>query len=81
MLYFKLEFLRLQDVTQNLEKPCVLDLKLGFQAYNKEKLASQSVKMKETTSASHGIRITGLCVRKTHNFFKKIIALIHFSFT
>ena len=55
------EFLKLQDLTINLSKPCVLDMKMGV-FFDLEKKASQIKKITNSTSATLGYRICGLFV-------------------
>ena len=43
-----------------MTKPCVLDIKLGSQAYNPKKLARQQWKAENSTSTVHGFRICGM---------------------
>ena len=56
-----IEFLKLQDLTNHLIKPCVLDLKMGGNI-NPEKEVSQMMKMGSSTSLNLGFRICGLFV-------------------
>lgn len=73
----KERFLLLEDLTCDMAKPCIIDIKMGSRQYgidaNKEKITSQKLKCKNTTSLKLGIRLCGLQIY--NNVTKKFFIL------
>ena len=56
---FAVELMKLVDLTKDMQKPCLLDVKLASKPYNPKKLARQQQKIDMSTCKSHGFRLCG----------------------
>ena len=52
-------YIAMEDLRKDMEFPCILDIKMGSQAYNPLKIARQTSKIASSSSASHGFRLCG----------------------
>ena len=53
----------MEDLTRGMKTPRILDLKMGFTAYNIKKFETQAKKYKESTCSTEGFRFAGFKVR------------------
>eukprot|EP00638_Chattonella_subsalsa_P021093 CAMPEP_0117889682 /NCGR_PEP_ID=MMETSP0950-20121206/22763_1 /TAXON_ID=44440 /ORGANISM="Chattonella subsalsa, Strain CCMP2191" /LENGTH=379 /DNA_ID=CAMNT_0005748571 /DNA_START=65 /DNA_END=1202 /DNA_ORIENTATION=- len=65
------ELITLEDLTQTFENPCILDLKMGIRQHginvSSEKVKSQTLKARSTTSFKLGFRFNGMQVWNKQN--------------
>jgi hypothetical protein len=82
------EFMVMEDLTLGLQKPCVLDLKMGTRQHGVyvtvDKMKSQKAKCEQTTSQRLGVRVCGMQVsffcEKTRFFFMDKVVCFYLLF-
>ena len=52
----------MEDLTKGMKTPRILDLKMGFTAYNLKKFQTQAKKYQESTCSTDGFRFAGFKV-------------------
>ncbi len=56
---FDKDFLQIENVTAEMTKPCIIDIKLASKPYNPKKIARQQFKIDNSTCGTLGFRMCG----------------------